>query len=89
MLDERMITIGFHFVSENGCTYDATSTAPIYYDIGDDVQSYIGTQLNNFLRQIGFNRQNDLMFMESVSDEEYDFLAEKLWEYREEKGTNI
>lgn len=84
-MGNNKITIGFHFENEFGDSYDSTSKVEVYTDIGDTELSVIGEQLNAFLSQIGYIRKNLNIFMEDLSDEEYDAVADFLAEYRETK----
>ena len=42
----------------------------------------LGEYFNTFLKQIGYIRNNDLLFMEDITEEEYDALQSYLEEYR-------
>lgn len=77
------ITIGFHFVDTFANTYDSRTTVGVFYDLGDTDVDTIGRQLNIFLKQCGYFRQRDLIFMEDIDEDEYDALAAFLAEYRE------
>lgn len=84
-MENNKITIGFHFENEFGHSYDSTSKVEVYTDIGETELGVIGTQLNAFLSQVGYIRNNTNIFMEDLSDEEYDAVADFLAEYREIK----
>ncbi len=61
-------------------------TKTSYYDEGD-VLSFIGQQVNLLLKQAGYSRMDDYIFMEDVSYDERLALASYLWEMRNpEKG---
>lgn len=45
----------------------------------------IGRQFNIFLNQCGYVRHNDNIFMEDITDEEYEAIADFLEELREGK----
>lgn len=81
-MDSNKITIKFELVGEVGDHYEASSTFEIYRSLGDTVVDAIGTQLNAFLRQAGFLRKNDNIFMEDISDEEYEAISDFLEDFR-------
>lgn len=84
-MENNKITIGFHFESEFGDSYDSTSKVEVFTDLGDTELSVIGEQLNAFLSQVGYIRKNGNIFMEDLSDDEYDAVAGFLAFYREIK----
>ena len=81
-----MITVGFKFVDEFNNAHTAESTVEVFPDLGESDLDIIGRQLNAFLIQVGFVRHRDTIFMEDVTDEEYDFLAQAIEDYRESKN---
>lgn len=81
-MENNKITIGFHFENEFGDSYDSTSKVEVYTDLGHTELSVIGVQLNAFLSQVGYIRKNTNIFMEDLSDEEYDAVANFLAVYR-------
>lgn len=85
MEDER-ITIKFELTDEVNHHYQAESTMATASSLGYNALDIIGEQLNNFLRQCGYIRKNNNIFMEDITDEEYDALAGYLSEIRSEKG---
>lgn len=87
-MDTNKITIGSHYVSESGDSYDSSSTLEVPTDLGDTELSVIGEQLNAFLIQMGYLRKNNNTFMENLDDEEYDAVADFLVDYREKKESN-
>ena len=78
-MEDNKLTIGFNLIDEFGNEYHAESKESPYDE--DDLE-FIGRQLNTFLSQCGYYRENSLIFMESVSDEEYEEIAFFLEEYR-------
>jgi len=80
-----MITIGFTFTNEFGHTFEAKSTLEAYPDLGIDELATIGEQLDAFLRQIGYARNGGMVFMESVTQDEMEYLGDCLDEYRDKK----
>lgn len=81
-MDEPKITVGFKYINEFKDRFESESEFAIIEGVGDDELIEIGTQFNTFLRQVGYIRHNDLIFMEDVNDEEYDALQDFLDEYR-------
>lgn len=82
MEDGAKITIGFKYINEFKDRFEAESEFDVIEEVGDDELTEIGRQFNTFLRQAGYIRHNDLMFMEDISEEEYDALQDFLDEYR-------
>lgn len=82
MQDEGKITIKFEFTNEFGDHYSQESKLTVFSDLGEKEIDCIGEQLNIFLKQIGYIRKNDLIFMEDVTDEEYEALSDFLDDYR-------
>lgn len=41
--------------------------------------------INNFMKMMGYSYDNDLVFLESLTEEEYDYLLDCLWDYRDNK----
>lgn len=73
--------IGFTYLDgDNPQRFSANSV--ISKSKRDDTLFDIGEQFNTFLKQIGYMRQNDYIFMEDVSEEEYRFLHAMLKRYR-------
>lgn len=79
---EDRIRIKFELTDMNGNNYVSETTTEIYFSIGDTELSTIGEQLNAFLRQCGYIRKNDFMFMEDITEEECEALEAYLKEYR-------
>lgn len=86
---DNKISIGFQLENELGELYTQGSTVEVFRDIGDTDITVIGEQLNCFLRQCGYARRNDYIFMEDVTDEEYDALADYLEELRGDKKNAV
>lgn len=82
---DNKLTIGFHLENEFGDKFSHESSLEVFTDLGDTDLSVIGEQFNVFLKQCGYVRRNDNIFMEDITDEEYDALADYLEELREEK----
>ena len=57
----------------------------VYGDLGDSEIFRLAEFINSFLRAYGYSGYNsDYVFLESVSDEEYELLSQYLWELRNE-----
>lgn len=81
-MEECKIRVKFELNDELKNYYSAESAFEVYEDIGDTVLDEIGKQFNIFLRQAGYVRPNDCLFMESITEEEYDAIEDFLKEYR-------
>ena len=84
-MESNMIQIGFSLVDELGHEYSAQSKFEVCESLGETPLDAIGIQLNAFLKQCGYSRKNDYIFMKDISDEEYDAIADFLSDYRENK----
>ena len=69
------LTVGFNLIDEGGNSFYQSTTTEVYRDLGDTDLDIIGRQLNCFLRQCGYARENSNILMEDITDEEYDALA--------------
>ena len=78
------LTIGFHLESEFGDKFSSQSALEVFTELGETDLNVIGRQLNSFLKQCGYARNNDNIFMEDITEEEYQALADYLEELREE-----
>lgn len=85
MQNEDKITIKFEFSNEFGDHYSQESKFEVFSDMGETEIDRIGEQLNVFLKQIGYIRKNDLIFMEDVTPEEFETLSDFLDDYRADK----
>lgn len=87
-MDDGRITIRFE-LDENDNHYEASSTLSIYSDIGMNAIDEMGAQFNTFLKQAGYPRENDFIFMEDVTEDECIALDDFLHRYRnEQEGTH-
>lgn len=82
---ENKITIGFTLEDEFDNKYTQTSSLEIFPDLGETEVDVIGEQLNIFLKQCGYVRNNDNILMEDLTDDEYDALLDYLDELRKRK----
>ena len=80
--NQNKMTIGFILESECGDKFSATTTADVCRHLGDTDIDFIGEQLNAFLKQCGYIRENDYIFMEDVTEEECMALSDYLAELR-------
>ncbi len=85
MENENKLTVRFELEDGFGNKHSATSTEEIFYTLGDRDALFIGRQLSAFLKQCGYNYKNGYIFMEDITEDEYDELADYLEEYRENK----
>lgn len=82
---ENKVTIGFEYTNEFGDRYEAKST---FMPCEEDSElQYMGDTFNNFLRQMGFVRHNDYIFMEDLTEDEADALTEYLKKLRGEANS--
>lgn len=58
------------------------SNREVYYDLGETEISVIGEFINNFMRAAGYIFNNDYIYMESLTEDELDYLDFCLNEYR-------
>lgn len=82
--DKNILTIGFNFENEFGDRFSATTTSQVFNDFEKDVD-FIGDQLNVFLKQCGYSRKNNHIFMEDITEDEYDAISDFLQDLRESK----
>lgn len=80
---DNKITIGFRFTNEFGDDFSSDSTVSVYSDLGETELDTIMGAFNQFLRQIGYIRRNDLIFAKDLTEEEYDAVSNFLDDYRE------
>lgn len=91
MIDEKeknnMIRYRFEFDDENGNTYSLENKVRIYTDFGDSDRDELARALNIFMQQIGYGwfYNKDMIFLESVTESEYEALLEVLENMREER----
>lgn len=82
---ESVITIGFSYEDELGNKYEAKSNFEVFIDLGENMLEEIGKKFNVFLSQISYIRENEYIFMEDITGEEYEALEKYLAEFREHK----
>lgn len=81
-MEDNKLTIGFTLDDEFGNHFSQTSKLEVFRDLGETEVDTIGTQLNVFLKQCGYIRKNDNIFMEDLTDSEYDAIADFLDDLR-------
>lgn len=80
MEDRKEYDIRFEYTDEFGNHYEARTVADSLYD--GNILMDLGMCFNTFLRQLTFPRDNDLIFMKDVNEEEYEMLLDALDDYR-------
>ena len=70
MEEKQKITVEFSHTNEFGHQFSMRTSAETYPDLGETDLDFFGTQFNIFLKQCGYVRKNDHIFMEDVTDEE-------------------
>ena len=83
-MEDPKIKIGFSFEDEFGNSYEAASKVEVFESLGETELSAIGERLNIFLKQIGFVRKNDNIFMEDLTDDEFEAISDYLHELRDQ-----
>ena len=81
-MEDNKLTIGFTLDDEFENHFSQTSKLEVFRDLGETEVDTIGTQLNVFLKQCGYIRKNDNIFMEDLTDSEYDAIADFLDDLR-------
>ena len=80
-----MLKIGFTYEDTDiNCSFSSESCVEIIDDFETDY-SFIGRQLNTFLKQCGYARDGEYMLMDSLTEYEYELLADYLAEIRDKK----
>ena len=81
-----MISYEFKYKDEVGNEYEMKNTVEINYDFGDSEILSLARALNLFLRQCGYFYNKDMVFLESITEEEFEKLADFLCEIREKEN---
>ncbi|MDO4562201.1 MAG: hypothetical protein Q4C12_00045 [Clostridia bacterium] len=79
---DATITTVFELADEFGNHYRSESTAEIVKSVGETKLDFMGEQFNIFLKQCGYVRKNDYIFMEDITEDEYIAISEFLSELR-------
>lgn len=84
-MSDNSIKIRFELETAFG-QYSQESQFKVFTDLGDTEVGCIGEQLNTFLKQAGYIRRNDYIFMEDVTEDELEALEDYLHSLREENN---
>ena len=87
-MDNQKFRIKFELTDEFGNDYVNESRVDVCYEFGDRELDVIGKRLNVFLKQCGYVRKNDFIFMEDITEEEYESLVVYLDELRSGKESD-
>lgn len=80
-------TIKLYYKNEFGSEYEISQTAETYSELGEDTIRAFAKIINLFLRHVGYvSFDRDLVFLESVTDEEYEDLLWYLGDLRRNKA---
>ncbi len=80
-------TIRLYYRNEFGSEFEMSQTAETYSSIGEDTIREFSKIINLFLKHIGYvSYDKDLVFLESVTDEEYEDLLWYLDDLRQNKA---
>ena len=79
---DNKLTIGFYLKGICGDEHSQESTLEVFYELGENDLDVIGRQFNCFLKQCGYYRSYDNIFMEDITDKEYEALEDFLQELR-------
>ena len=82
-MEEKKIKLELKYKDLQDNNYGMSSEVTIYPDIGTAEQNEIAIIINTFMRQIGYLQYDKTMvFLESVTEEEYEYLLTMLENYR-------
>lgn len=82
-MEEKKIRLELKYRDLQDNNYGMSNEVTIYPDIGTTEQDEIAIIINTFMRQIGYLQYDKTMvFLESVTEEEYDYLLTMLENYR-------
>lgn len=83
-----MITVSLSFKDSNEGPHSSTSAQlerEVYYDGGEDPLSVFGDFINSFFFMAGYRSFNkDTVMIESITEDEKEYLENCLYEYRKE-----
>ena len=88
MAESSKIKIGFTYTDHFGDEYSASSLVEVFDELGETDLDVIGAQLNAFLIQIGYPRENSHILMDDLTEDECEALHGYLQELRERKDGN-
>lgn len=76
-------TIRLYYRNEFGSEYEMSRTAETYSEYGADTISTFARMINLFLKQVGYvGYDKDMVFLESVTEDEYEMLLGYLQDMR-------
>lgn len=67
-------------------TFEFSQSSTFFAESFDSMQDGLGYYMNILLKSMGYIRKNDFIFMESVTQNECEFLSQALDKYREHTG---
>lgn len=79
---DPMIRYRFEFTNEYGDEYSLENKVTLLRDVGDSEELELARAINLFMKQIGYSYDKDMIFLESVTEDEFDYLADCLFDYR-------
>lgn len=80
-------TIKLYYRNEFDGEFEISETRLMYPDMGDDTIMAFAKTINLFMRHIGYSFDKDYVFMESLTEDEYEHLQWCLSKFRDEKDT--
>lgn len=81
-MENKFPIVKFEYTDELGYR-TALEIEQEYFDgLGETELSHLFNMFNTFLRAAGFYRENDFIFEESLTSDEYEYLLGQLEEYR-------
>ena len=79
-------TIRLYYRNEFGSEFEMSQTAETYSELGEDIIREFSRIINLFLKHIGYvSYDKDMVFLESVTEEEYEDLLWYLDDLRQNK----
>lgn len=81
-MENKFPIVKFEYTDENGYR-TALEIEQEYFDsLGETELSHLFAVFNKFLQAAGFSRENEYIFEESLTGDEYVYLSEQLEDYR-------
>lgn len=80
--NSNKITISFSLDDHFGNKYSSSTTSEIFHELGESEIDFIGEQLNIFLKQCGYYRKNNQIFMKDITEEEWSAIDDYLTDLR-------
>lgn len=80
---DRKVAYSFSYTNDQGSTYALSASEKPYYNLGENELTILCRAFNKFLHHIGYPAfDKDLVFPESITEEECDYLICALEDYR-------